>query len=50
MSMYLSTNTATPLSRNMCRCLVRFRPGVSAVKVKIGQLDKTCESGIKMIG
>ena len=38
------------LAGNMCRCLVCFRPGVSAVKVKIGQLDKTCESGIKMIG
>ena len=33
----------------MCRCLVCFRPGVSAVKVKIEQLDKTGESEIKMI-
>ena len=29
-----------PLAGIMCRCPVCFRPGVSAVKVKIGQMDK----------
>ena len=29
-----------PLAGIMCRCPVCFRPGVSAVKVKIGQKDK----------
>ena len=29
-----------PLAGIMCRCPVCFRPGFSAVKVKIGQMDK----------
>ena len=34
LSIYLSTDTASPLAGIMCRCPMCFRPCVSAVKVK----------------